>query len=678
MGNNDPYGSDNNFGYVYTPGLIEEYSHQSQDPAKAFYSGTMSPDQRIPTFTTTDFSRTTTTEIATLIYRQHDGPYRQASLTWYRICLYLGGIKAKLNEEGGKLANGWDPAKNDAAANFFHFVGASTWSIDEWITFAIQNRDATLNVANAINKARTEMATLWSGYLKDYVGLYNNPSTVPVTGNIYEGTPIGPDGQPMSDDQVQKIKNKYDDRARGIIKELADTYAGNWFALNEGHKFQGPTNAVSPGKAIENRKDDLMANLTPKLPGGGTLPSGVSPQQIAAIQAQLDQQLALQKQAMEDALHQAQLEEQARLADLQQQQQQALNQIPTFAPIPVGQPGPSGVLPPGALPTFGLGQLPGGAGPATAGLRGPGGLGNFDLSGEEANLTRNNNGLLGRSGLPGAGGMPGMPGGPGAGRGFGNPGLRGRMGGPGQPGMPGGPGSRGLGGRRDREGDRDPGRAAGFVRPESEEYLADTPTAPGQLAARMAGDLSTDGLTPPPGGLPGAGVPGGLGGPGRPGIPAQRGGPGTPGFPGQPGVPGSGGRGRPMKPEDLAGRRQREIDSELDEDLMAPPLLLRPDLTGRKGIPVIDWDQVAGAEMGAERAMLGSRGAPAAPSQPGMADRLSGRRKDKEREQTRPEQERTEDAAAENELWTVERPETIEAPTETKVDDQRGKTLGAN
>jgi hypothetical protein len=135
-----------------------------------------------------------------------------------------------------------------------------------------------------------------------------------------------------------------------------------------------------------------------------------------------------------------------------------------------------------------------------------------------------------------------------------------------------------------------------------------------------------------------------------------------------------------MKPEDLAGRRQRGIDDELNEDLMAPPLLVRPDLTGRKGIPMIDWEQVAGPEMGAERTMLGSRGAPAAPSRPGMADRLAGRRKDdkqKEREQTRPE--RTEDAAAAgDELWTVARPETIEAPTETKVDEQRGKALGAN
>src|SRR5205823_13247674 len=113
-----------------------------------------------------------------------------------------------------------------------------------------------------------------------------------------------------------------------------------------------------------------------------------------------------------------------------------------------------------------------------AGFKAPSGLGTFDLTGTGAGRGGNPNGLLGRTSLPGTGGgMPGMPGGPGGG--LGNHGLRGRLGAPGQPGGPGNPGARSpFGGRRDS--DRDKARATGFIRPESEEYLSNLPTGPGQ------------------------------------------------------------------------------------------------------------------------------------------------------------------------------------------------------
>jgi hypothetical protein len=669
MGTSNPFDPDNNFGYQYTPGLEALYTHHAEDPKKAWYSGDRTPEERIPTYRgRTNWDSVDIVAIATLVYHQHDGPYRAASLTWYRIALHIGHLKTQTQDAGGKLTGGWDPAKNDAAANFFQFIGASTWSMNDWIQAAINARDATLNVANAIDTARREMSTLFAGYQRDYI---ENGNPVPLTGDIYQWT--GPhiiNGKEVPPDT---IKRDYDHRARQVVQKLSDAYAENWATLFEAHRFQGPTKAESPGTALQNRLPEIIHNLRKGLPGGGRgMPNPHNQQQVQALQAQLDQQIAHQKLEMEKALQDAAREaEAARQAALQQQQ--ALSQVPAFPAIQVGQPGPSGALPPGMLPTFALPtSLTGLAatGPGAAGLKGPAGLGNFDLNPERSGLNRN---LLGRSNLSGAGGMPGMPGG--AGRGMGNPGLRGRLGAPGGPGAPGNPGSRSpLGGRRDD--DRDKGRTAGFTRPESEEYLADLPTGPGQMTARLAGtSMGEDALTPPPG----AGMPGRPGMAGRPAIPGQRGpgqgGPGQPGFPGQPGMPGGG---RPVKPEDLAGRRQRTADAEANEDLMAPPPLLRPDLTGRKGLPVIDWDQVAGAEMGAERAMLGSRGAPAATG-PGMAERLTGRRKDKEKAQTRPEQERTEDATtAGDELWTVATPETIGAPTETKVDDQRGKALGAN
>jgi hypothetical protein len=656
MGTYDP---DNNFGYQYTPGLVARYSGHAEDPTKAWYSGNMPADQRMPTYEVTDWSTVDITAIATLIYHQHDGPYRAASLTWYKITLHLGHIKTQLQQHGGDLAKGWDPAKNDAAANFFHYVGAATWSMDEWITFALQNRDATLAVASAISKARRDMAALWSSYDNDFLAKWKN--VLSLSGNDYIGSPpLDKNGDPVD---VVAIKHGYDDRARAIIKELAGVYAGNWALLNEGHRFQGPTNAASPGKALEDRMPDIIANLKAGLPGGGKGLSGApNQQQLQAMQQQLDAQLAQQKQALEKAL-----QDQAQQAELAKQalQQQQLGQVPTFPPIQVGQPGPIGALPPGALPAFGLPPSVTGAGPAGTGFKGPTGLNNFNLTGDLAGPGGNPNNLLGRSGLPGAGGgMPGLPGGPG-GRGMGNPGLRGRSGGPGQPGAPGNPGARSpFGGRRD---DRDKDRSRGFIRPESEEYLSNLPTGPGQMTGRLGGGLVEDSLTPPPG----ANLPG------RPGIPGQRGGPGQPGFPGQPGVPGSGGRGRAVTPEDLAGRRQRALDAEINDDLMAPPLLLRPDLTGRRGLPAIDWDQVAPAEMGAERTMLGSRGAPAQ-SGTGMAERLARRRKETEKDKARPEQERrTEDATGADELWTVATPETIEAPAEPKEHEQRGKALGA-
>src|SRR4051794_31436698 len=221
MGTYDP---DKNFGYVYAPELWSRYGHRAEDPVKAFYSGSMPPDQRIPTYEVTDWSTVDITAIATLIYHQHDGPYRTASLTWYKITLHLGHLKTQLQQHGGELAKGWDPAKNDAAANFFNFVGASTWSMDEWVTFALQNRDATLAVAGAIGKARREMTSLFAGYQKDYV---NVGDPVPLTGNIYErrNLPIDPKtGDPVD---LEAIKRNYDSKARAIIKELADVYASN-------------------------------------------------------------------------------------------------------------------------------------------------------------------------------------------------------------------------------------------------------------------------------------------------------------------------------------------------------------------------------------------------------------------------------------------------------------------
>lgn len=260
------------------------------------------------------------------------------------------------------------------------------------------------------------------------------------------------------------------------------------------------------------------------------------------------------------------------------------------------------------------------------------------------------------------------------GRPQGTSGLRGRLGGPN------GEGERAngrapLGGRGEnrRPGIGSPGERRAGVPAESEEYLGETPTAPELLEGRL-GNTEMPGaasVVPP-----------------RPSIPGRAGGPGIPGARGPGGrgpmMPGAPRGTRSLQSQELAGRRKRMSDAqaEADEELMTPPVLMQPDLTGRNGMPEIDWEKV-GSTVGAESEMLGSRGAAArTPIVPGMAERLAARnRKADPARNRRSEQKKDADqpesaVEAVEELWAVQTPEVIDTPTEHKVEHQPGRVLG--
>jgi hypothetical protein len=274
--------------------------------------------------------------------------------------------------------------------------------------------------------------------------------------------------------------------------------------------------------------------------------------------------------------------------------------------------------------------------------------------------------LSGRGGMSGMGQMEGMGGRPPQ-----NPGMRGR-GGMGMPGEGEGegnaPGSRSpMGGRGDKkDGTGANGQQTQRVNvPESEEYLTDMPTAPELLAGRLGTTPPQNAFMPP-----------------RAGLPGKLEGVGGPGGPGRPQMPGAPRGNRSLTPEELAGRRKRIADAEEEDALLSPPMLLRPDLTGRNGMPDIDWAQIRSGELDADTEMLGVRAKPApSAGEVSMPSRLaSGRRKDTESERKVEETQERSVREALDELWTVQTPETIEAPNERKTEEQqqeqRGRALG--
>ncbi len=729
----DPNAS-NNYGYTFAPDYIPE----AGDPKKDLYSKGVMPTPGPPT----DWSGMTIQMMVPMLNALHEGQYTGAATIWNNIVSQLTDMNTTMGNAGNTMMPGWDPTKSDAATAFYQQLGASLYSYQSWILFATQNKTALEGVATAITQAKKDMGPIYKNFLSEYntnVSKANYYDTAAGQSEIMKLGVAEAAGGGMPDVSTDDFKkpylqaaqaaiSKYSDQARAVMQTLAGAYSQNWGALNEGITFQGPKTSVNPLDGLINKVNQNInaqnAAAKAAMQAAATQAAALqaaAQQKAAAAQAaankkmaaakaaaaaaqkKAQEQMAAQQKAAQTAAQAAQQKAQAQQAAAQKQltaqqaaaaaQQQALaqqaagraalataqqkaqaeqtaaeqqlaqqqKQLGNPQQIAVDGPGAAGLVPmrPGALGLTGAGTpgLNGNGRPGSAGLGDPeainaNGAGSAGLSGGRPNL-----GGLGRSGLT-SGQQAGFSGRPPS-----NPGLRGRggmgMGEEGHPPMGRKQGGDGTGGKGDGK------EAARTLRPESEDYLmagAPNSTAPpsGRLDGRFAFGAGTDGgpVVPPQAGLPGR-----LGG--------------------MPEMPGSPRGNRQLSREELAGRRQQRPGESLveeSEDLMAPPLLGRPNLSGRVGLPEFEWDQeIAGAEMGAESEMLGTRGPAAQPATPAeMPERLAGRGKGKERKDEEREQEQQQPSLVEasEELWTVATPEHIETPTEKKVEQERGQVLG--
>src|SRR5262249_50233245 len=274
-----------------------------------------------------------------LLAVQHDGHLHGAALAWDKMIGLLNHLKDSLSGAGTTLESGWDPAKSDAAANFFQHLGASTWSLDEWITLATQNKQAVEAVATAIGTARTKMAAIYKNYLSEWnynINKANYYATPAGQAELYklgmqEAAAGGIPDVSVKDWQAPYVKaaqaarQKYTDQAKQVMSDLGDAYLSHWAALNEGRKFQGPTNAVNPLSALLDKLNQIMSNA-----GGGGGPN------TTQLQNQLKQQLAAQQAAQQLAAQQAA----QRLAAQQAAAQPAAQQAAPRPPAPPGARAP--------------------------------------------------------------------------------------------------------------------------------------------------------------------------------------------------------------------------------------------------------------------------------------------------------------------------------------------------
>lgn len=537
------------------------------------------------------------------------------------------------------------------------------------------------------------------------------------------------------------------DAARDLqneLKKVGSAYMQAWGATNEGSKYAGPTQAVNPMVAYTKRMTALAEQAMAA--------ARAREQQMAAAQRrqiqQQQQEMRRRQQEMQRKIQQQQQQEQQKInqekQQLQQQQQQMQRQIAQEkkllqqqeqkilqqqkqleqriaqqtaaarqaleaqsalaaqraamqsrmaaaqrqvaneeASLSQRMNGLTGNIN-NRLAQLGENGLTGGSNGISPNMRGINGTPVNEMTEMGGAGRPNMSSLAGRNGMSGLRGMAGMgeEGGGGMGGRPMNPGMRGRGGMPGaEEGEEGSPGSRApMGGRGDKKLGADGQPAAHTVSmPESEEHLGldHLPTAPKLLAGRLdpeqVAQTEISAVRPT--------MSGRLGGPGGPGSPGGMRGPGMPGAP----------RGnRRLSPEELAGRRKKAFERAAEEDeLMATPTLLVPDLTGRNGMPEIDWEQVREGGLGVDEEMLGARGKAAAPA-PEVADpaaRLARRRKDRASEEEKKKQElvastsAAEDTATE--LWGVETPEVINAapaPAEERDEveerKKRGQVLG--
>lgn len=628
---------------------------------------------------------------------EHDGRLYGMAHLWDQFVTHLQHLQRTVGNAADLLAvgpdgkGGWPPSKSEASRNFLLNVGKATYSINDWITFGQQNARSFRDVAKQVATSRKNMEDIYKNFVRDYNSAMDqlNEDNKKAAEHSKDGgwskgwqianswsfeTDAEKYADKARDDRKHKdeVMKAYTRKAQAEMKKLADVYASSYFALNEGTTYKGPLKSQNPLDAFVQRVKGLQGGANPALTNAAQQAAAAQRQMAAQRQAMQQNYAAQQKRLNEQLqkkqeqlaanrrkqLEQQEQRQQQRLAAEQRQLEQQRNALQQQIADQSAQYYAQQTALGSQANRFNTEQ--------TAMRQRTNSVSNEVTNGasrvesEQTAMRQrmngfNENGLRQPGGTPGRSGMMRPPQ---MGRPSANSGLRGRTGGP--PGEEKTAGRSPLGGRgASRKGGPGAKRDAEAARPESEEYLGEMPTAPERLAGRLDGSqIGSAEITPPRPGLPGRGGPGGRG----------------PTIPGAP-------RGRQLTPKDLNGRRQRMSDAEAEEDELFSPLsFARPDLTGRNGLPEIDWDRVEHGEIGVDPELTGARGTAAkATPRPGMAERLAGRgkRKDDQRPVNAADDSDQSVSEAAEELWTVETPESIDTPTEQKVDERRGRVLGS-
>ncbi|GLY27981.1 hypothetical protein [Kineosporia sp. NBRC 101731] len=218
-----------------------------------------------------DWAYSTIEQIKWMADSQNSATHSQAATTWGRIVAMLEGMRSGLRAAGTSMQEGWDPSVTQAAANFFSHIGASAWSLDDWITYAKGNQAALESIASEVNEAKKNINAIYNNFEREY----NNKvveigRASPLLGNASDDSG-SVDGQKAVDalkvDLNQIIEN-YTKQAAVVMNALGDSYITNAYQLAEGRKYQGPTTSkTAPNSSPSNSSSK---NNAPSGSGPGT------------------------------------------------------------------------------------------------------------------------------------------------------------------------------------------------------------------------------------------------------------------------------------------------------------------------------------------------------------------------------------------------------------------------
>lgn len=256
MAGADDYSAGDDFGFV-PKGWVKD------DPRNVdlLYSGTTSP-YSVMCVMPTDWDSMEIEEMATLAQQQHDGALTGAAETWGSIADLLEDLRTGLGDAGTRMKTGWDPSANAAAANFFGHVGAGSWSLADWVSYARSNQSTLEDMASEVAAAKQQMKAIHHSYVSDWnakvaeadsvvdpevaavSAIYSMPGGVWAMGIAQESER----SELLS--QAASIKERYRQQAAQVMSSLANRFEANTSMLGEGRMYQGPTDAVSPAGAL--------------------------------------------------------------------------------------------------------------------------------------------------------------------------------------------------------------------------------------------------------------------------------------------------------------------------------------------------------------------------------------------------------------------------------------------
>ncbi|GLY28112.1 hypothetical protein [Kineosporia sp. NBRC 101731] len=210
----------------------------------------------------TDWSYSTIDEIKAAADVQNSATHAQAAASWGLIVNMLEGLGASLRAAGTDMEEGWDPSVTKAAASFFNHVGASTWSMDDWATYARGNQTALEAMAEEVSTTKQRINTIYKNYLRD---IQSKRTEIQRVSALLDGGPASANGSGGGDPadsqdqvnalegQLRNIVDSYTKQAAVAMNELGDSYIANAHQLNEGHKYQGPTTSKTvPNSSANN------------------------------------------------------------------------------------------------------------------------------------------------------------------------------------------------------------------------------------------------------------------------------------------------------------------------------------------------------------------------------------------------------------------------------------------